>query len=110
MYSQPKKLGSELLFLSISNGDVHNVIHLIEEDEVDINCPNINGQTALHFAVLAQNLTLVDLLLKKGADPNTKDNLEVGHNTPLHLAADLNLINIMELFLEGGGDATIKNK
>ena len=98
MLTQPKKLGSELLFLSISSGDIHNVIHLIEEDEVDINTPNINGKTALHFAVLAQNLNLVELLLQYNAEPNVKDNYEVGFNTPLHLAADLNLLNMMELF------------
>ena len=108
--SQPKKLGSELLFVSISNGDMHNVIHLLEEDEVDVNNPNINGQTALHFAVLAQNLNLIGLLLDYQAEPNVKDNFEIGFNTPLHIAADLNMINALELFLEKGGDATIPNK
>ena len=110
MMGKPKKLGSELLFLSISDGDIHNVVHLIEEDEVDVNCSNINGQTALHFAVLAQNLDLVELLLQYQANPNIQDNHEVGFNTPLHLAADLNLIKIMEVFLEKGGDPTLKNK
>ena len=108
--SQSKKLGSELLFLSISNGDIHNVIHLIEEDEVDVNCANINGQTALHFAVHAQNLNLVELLLQYNSNPNVQDNHEIGFNTPLHIAADLNLINVVELLLEKGGDPTLKNK
>ena len=59
MMAKAKKLGSELLFLSVSQGDVHNIIQLIEEDEVDINWSNINGQTALHFAVSAKNIKIV---------------------------------------------------
>ena len=105
-----KKLGSDLLYLSISHGDIHNVIHLIEEDEVDVNSANINGQTALHYAVSSQNLSIVELLLHYGANPNVQDNHEVGFNTPLHIAADLNLIDIMELFLEKSGDPSVKNK
>lgn len=41
-----------------------------------------NGRSALHLAVDQQNLSLVKLLLKKGADPNL---LTSGGHTPYHL-------------------------
>lgn len=41
-----------------------------------------NGRGALHLAVDQQNLSLVKLLLKKGADPNL---LTCGGHTPYHL-------------------------
>ena len=49
-------------------------------------------------------------MLQYNANPNIQDNFDIGFNTPLHLAAEDNLVNIMELFLEKGGDPTIKNK
>ena len=110
MWKDNKKLGSDLLYMSISHGDVHNVIHLIEEDEVDVNCPNINGQTALHFAVNAQNLAIVELLVHYNAERNVHDNPEVGANTPLHLAADLHQIEILEFLIEKGGDPSLRNQ
>lgn len=41
-----------------------------------------NGRSALHLAVDLQNLPLVQLLLKKGGDPNL---LTSGGHTPFHL-------------------------
>lgn len=41
-----------------------------------------NGRSALHLAVDQQNLQLVQLLLRKGADPNL---LTSGGHTPYHL-------------------------
>lgn len=41
-----------------------------------------NGRSALHLAVDQQNLPLVQLLLRKGADPNL---LTSGGHTPYHL-------------------------
>ena len=43
-----KKLGSDLLFHAIVHGNTQEAIALIEDDEVDINCTNINGKTPLH--------------------------------------------------------------
>jgi hypothetical protein len=48
MIGKIKKLGSDLLFHGITHGNVHDVIALLEEQEVNVNAPNINGQTGLH--------------------------------------------------------------
>ena len=56
MIGKIKKLGNDLFFKAINEHNVHEVIALISDNEVDINCRNINGQTPLH--VSASNLTL----------------------------------------------------
>jgi ankyrin repeat protein len=48
MIGKIKKIGNDLLFHAISHANVHDVIALLEENEVDVNCANINGHTPLH--------------------------------------------------------------
>ena len=43
---------------------------------------------------------MIETLLMYGADPNLPDNLEVGGNTPMHLAASANMVDCMDLFLQ----------
>ena len=50
MIGKIKKIGSDLLFHGITHANVHDVIALLEENEVDVNCANINGQTPLHVS------------------------------------------------------------
>lgn len=52
-----------------------------------------NGRSALHLAVDQQNLSLVKLLLKKGADPNL---LTSGGHTPYHLTYGYGRFDIRE--------------
>jgi ankyrin repeat protein len=51
MIGKIKKIGNDLLFHAINHANVHDVIALLEENEVDVNCPNINGQTPLHVSI-----------------------------------------------------------
>ena len=48
MIGKIKKIGSDLLFHAITHANVHDVIALLDENECDVNCTNINGQTPLH--------------------------------------------------------------
>ena len=48
MIGKIKKIGNDLLFHAINHANVHDVVALLEENEVDVNCTNINGQTPLH--------------------------------------------------------------
>ena len=54
MIGKIKKFVGDLLFHAINHANVHDVIALLEENEVDVNCQNINGQTPLHVS-LASN-------------------------------------------------------
>jgi len=61
----------------------------------------------LHSAASAGDAERVRELLKKGADPNVRD--EYG-NTPLHVAAYEGHVDVVRLLLEHGADPTVKNK
>lgn len=50
------------------------------------------------------------MLLQYGANPNKPENADVGANTPMHKAVEKNMIGVLDLFIQYGGDPTIKNK
>ncbi len=52
MIGRVKKVGSDILFHAIGHANVHDVIALLHDNEVDVNCRNINGQTPLHVSKL----------------------------------------------------------
>lgn len=60
MIGQIKKVGSDIMFHAITHANVHDVIALLNDNEVDVNCTNINGQTPLHVS-----FTLTRLLWSK---------------------------------------------
>ena len=52
MIGQIKKVGSDIMFHAITHANVHDVIALLNDNEVDVNCTNINGQTPLHVSTI----------------------------------------------------------
>ena len=96
-----------MLFHAITHHNIHDAIALLDDGEVDKDAKNINGMTPLHFAVEAQNKTMIQTLLEYKADPNIQENEEIGFNTPLHRAVEKNMLDIVELFIECGADPTI---
>eukprot|EP00826_Nyctotherus_ovalis_P035886 TRINITY_DN3124_c0_g2_i9.p2 TRINITY_DN3124_c0_g2~~TRINITY_DN3124_c0_g2_i9.p2 ORF type:complete len:206 (-),score=69.79 TRINITY_DN3124_c0_g2_i9:167-784(-) len=105
-----KKLGADLLFHAIVHGNTQEAIALLEDDEADINCTNINGKTPLHYAVEKLHLGFVEIFLKYGANPNVQDSFDVGLNTPLHKAAEHNQLEIIKLLLSAGAHPSMTNK
>ncbi|MDT7870811.1 MAG: ankyrin repeat domain-containing protein, partial [Thermoproteus sp.] len=65
------------------------------------------GWTDLHSAAFVGDAERVRELLKKGADPNVRD--ESG-DTPLHKAADEGRVDVVRLLLERGADPNVKNE
>ena len=64
MLTKIKKVGADILFHCITHHNIHDAIALLEEGEVDKNARNINGMTPLHYAVEAQNKTMIETLLQ----------------------------------------------
>ena len=62
---------------------------LLDDGRANPNIPNMDGDTALHFAVRKLDEEAVDVLLRHGANVNNADNTK--WYTPLHLIAQADL-------------------
>lgn len=98
-----------LMHNAIFHNDIKVIEYLIKcKYNIELKDYNENsygsGQTPLHYAAGKQSLSIVNLLIKSGANVNTTD--EDG-NTPLH-SADVNVSIIVKL-LEAGADLNVKN-
>lgn len=69
--------------------------------KADVNAPQADGATALHWAVYRNDLATVDLLLKAGARVKVANSFGA---TPLSLAAENGNPAITERLLNAGGD------
>ena len=81
-------------------GDVETVRGLLPQ--VDVNEAQVDGTTALHWAVHLDNVTLVDLLIASGAAVQATNRYGM---TPLALAAINGNAVVIERLLEAGANA-----
>lgn len=87
------------LLTFLENDDLENFnenmsISAVEEKDT-------KGFTILHHAVLKGKYDFVDALMYHGADPNVENK---NHETPLHIAAKLDLDEIFKLLWDYGAD------
>jgi len=71
-YHDPERLLSR----SITGQDVdimETAIQILQNNQIDINTPDIEGKTFMHFAAQKQNIDAVMVLLRFGADENASD-------------------------------------
>jgi len=76
---------------------------------IDINNKDRNGQTVFHYAALHNEITIAKMIINKGGDINNVD--DFGNNalwTAVFYAR--RKYELVELFVNSGGDATHKNK
>ena len=83
------------------NGDAAAVQKLLAQ-KADVNAPQVDGGTALHWAVYRDDLALTDLLLR--ANANVKAANRVGM-TPLAMAALFGNPAMIDRLLKAGADA-----
>lgn len=98
--------GNTALHWSVMTGSVDAFVCLIKACAT-VNIANFEGRTALHLAVSMVEplgeptcVNLVGHLLHYGANPNVSDE---GGVTPLHLAAELGNVTLIDVLLEEGG-------
>ncbi|MXY31899.1 MAG: hypothetical protein F4Y48_11930, partial [Gammaproteobacteria bacterium] len=84
-----------------ARGDLEAVRSLLREG-ADVNAPQGDGMTALHWAAERGDAELADVLLYAGArvDAGTR----IGHYTPLHLASRRAGATVVEVLLGAGSD------
>ncbi len=86
---------------AVMHGDTAALRALLAK-KADVNAPQADGATALHWAVYRDDLAAVELLLKAGANARAANGFGV---TPLALAAENGNAAITQRLLEAGADA-----
>jgi len=88
---------------SLLEGNMIQILRrlILERHDVDINAQDGGGNTALHYATVNSQFSLVEALLMKGANVNI---INIQGITPAHSAAIQNNINLSLLFLLHGSD------
>ncbi len=95
----------EVLFLdSAKDGNLPRVKQLLDSG-MDVHTrerrsPNF-GRTALHYAAGGGHLSVAQILVERGADPNTK--ADTGY-TPLHVASGLHQRTLVEFLIAKGAN------
>ena len=97
--------GSPALADAAMRGDKDTVRSLLKQ-AVDVNEPQGDGMTALHWAAMKNDADLVQMLLYAGA--NLKATTRIGSYTPLVLAAREGFSVAMEPLLKAGADPNVK--
>lgn len=92
--------GASDLTEAVRHQDVPAVRALLKQ-QLDVNAPDADGSTALHWAAQLDNRELVDLLLAAGASATATTRYNV---TPLYLASLNSNSSIMERLLDAGAD------
>jgi len=97
--------GSSPLADAAMRGDKDTVRSLLKQ-AVDVNAPQGDGMTALHWAAMQNDADLAQTLLYAGA--NLRATTRLGSYTPLVLAAREGHALVMEPLLKAGADANAK--
>jgi len=85
-------------------GDRAAVQRLITQ-KTDVNAPQVDGATALHWAVYKQDPEMVDLLIRAGANVKAENRTGV---TPLEMAAMYGNAVVLDRLIKAGADAKRK--
>ena len=86
---------------AVMNGDIAALRALIQK-KADVNAPQADGATALHWAVYRDNLEAANLLVAAGANVRAANREGV---TPLAMASLYGSLRIVERLLQAGADA-----
>ena len=80
----------------------HAALQALLRKKADVNAPQRDGATALHWAVYHDDVEAVDLLLRAGAKPNVANRAGM---TPLAMAALYGSAPLVDRLLKAGADA-----
>jgi ankyrin repeat protein len=79
-----------------------DALRALLQRKADVNVPQTDGATALHWAVYHDDSEAIDLLISAGAKVDSKNREGV---TPLHLASLFGNFHIIDRLIKGGADA-----
>lgn len=96
-----------LLSHLVNQGDIAAVQALVTEAMVDVNAPTPAGESCLHIALRRCLPSMLELLLRLGADPRLASEERCGRQSPLHLAVELDQGAAIGLLLAFGADPNV---
>uniref|UniRef100_A0A7S1PFZ1 Uncharacterized protein n=2 Tax=Percolomonas cosmopolitus TaxID=63605 RepID=A0A7S1PFZ1_9EUKA len=102
-------MASTLLLHATQQGDTHQVATLLSETRVSCNVENSSQLTPLHYAAQGGYISIMEILLRCGADPNKQSSQKIGSNTPLHIAIDHNYLKVAETLLNYYANPNVQN-
>jgi ankyrin repeat protein len=105
--SKVNEAASELLLHATQQGDPAMAQALLVESGANPSYRNALGETCLHVAAHRGVESVVDVLLRFGADPNVTMEPRYGGRTPLHVAVRQRHARLVVGFLDFGADANI---
>src|SRR5579863_459875 len=82
-------------------GNNRDAVQALLQSKADVNAPQADGTTALHWAARWDDLETADLLIRAGADPKTANR---DGATPMFLAAQNGNAAMVEKLLKAGAD------
>jgi uncharacterized protein len=99
----PLAVGGELKapLISAAMDDDPNAVRALIQQKMDVNARAADGTTALHWAVRANDLAMVESLLAAGADAKAQDRYGL---TPVSLACSNANAAILKKLLDAGAD------
>ncbi len=83
--------------LSVTRSDKYEILELLLQKGTDVHQRGINDWTPLHYAVANKDLKAIEILLKHGADPHLKTNID-DYTSPLEDARFLEFTEAIALF------------
>eukprot|EP01096_Ripella_sp_DP13-Kostka_P007761 TRINITY_DN284_c0_g1_i1.p1 TRINITY_DN284_c0_g1~~TRINITY_DN284_c0_g1_i1.p1 ORF type:complete len:187 (-),score=103.16 TRINITY_DN284_c0_g1_i1:140-634(-) len=89
------------LHLAIVQEKFDTVSTILTEHQSAVNSPTRSGNTPLHLAVLDENVELVRLLIKLGANVHAENAMG---ETPLHFAVQTNSAKAVALLFQAGAN------
>ncbi|MEQ9404637.1 MAG: ankyrin repeat domain-containing protein [Cyclobacteriaceae bacterium] len=95
------------IFEAASLGEDTTVYQLLETDKNLLNSFSTDGFTILGLATFFGHLSLVEILIQKGADPNISANNQF-RVTPLHSACAISNYEIADILLKHGADVNAR--
>jgi ankyrin repeat protein len=99
--ASPAAAGSDAPLADAAENKDSTAIRRLLDRDVDVNAPQADGMTALHWATYHDDLDCVKLLIAAGADAKAASRYGV---TPLSLACMNGNTAIVELLLDSGAD------
>lgn len=89
---------------SVRDGDIIGVMLLLHDEIYDVNVPDQNGMTPLHYACFYIRIGMIRTLVRAGANVNARDN---DGRTPLLVACYFMNFDCIDFLIKNGADLNI---